>query len=116
MHRKRRAQPPSTRPLGSHQEPDLPSLVELERFDQTSLHTWLAAKGNLDALHRALFFGLEPLRQGHASELLDALRSQALASYSFDGWSRIVDYRYSLDPLSDAGSLKNNGGRFNVGA
>jgi hypothetical protein len=30
--------------------------------------------------------------------------------------SRIVDYRYSLDPLSTAGSVRNDGGRFNIGA
>ena len=37
-------------------------------------------------------------------------------SYAFKHWSRIVDYRYSLDPLSTIGSLKGDGGRFNIGA
>jgi RES domain-containing protein len=48
--------------------------------------------------------------------LLNALRSQAIASYAFEGWSRIVDYRYGLEPLSVAGSLGGEGGRFNIGA
>ena len=114
--RRKRAQPPEVRRRGGGHEPDLPSLIELERFSEASLHQWLAAKGNLDAIHRALYFELEPLRQRAESRLLDALCSQALPLYTFDGWSRIVDYRYSLEPLSDAGSLKGDGGRFNVGA
>lgn len=116
MRRKRRAQPPEGRSRGGAQEPDLPSLLELERFSEASLHQWRSAEGNLDALHRALYFELEPLRQRNESKLIDALRFQARPAYAFEGWSRIVDYRYSLEPLSAAGSLKGDGGRFNVGA
>ncbi len=39
-----------------------------------------------------------------------------MQSFSFDGWSRIVDYRYSMEPLSVAGSVKREGGRFNIGS
>jgi RES domain-containing protein len=113
---RKRAHPPEVRLQEGSQEPDLPSLLELERFSQASLHQWRSAKGHLDALHRALYFELEPLRQRNEARLLDALRSRALPIYTFEGWSRIVDYRYSLEPLSVAGSLKGDGGRFNVGA
>lgn len=115
MRRNRRARPPSSRPPLQSGEPAPASLVELERFNEASLHQWLAAKSNLDALQRALYFGLEPLRQSNEPRLLVALRSQAIPSYPFDGWSRIVDYRYALEPLSVAGSLKDEGGRFNIG-
>jgi RES domain-containing protein len=116
MRRNRRPRPPEARrPLRSG-EPDLPSLVELERFTQASLRQWLATKGNLDGLQRALYFELEPLRQRNEARLLDALRSQTLPSLPFEGWSRILDYRYCLQPLSVAGSLKGEGGRFNIGA
>ncbi len=116
MRRNRRPRPPEARrPLRSG-EPDLPSLIELERFTQASLRQWLATKGNLDGLQRALYFELEPLRQRNEARLLEALRSQALPSLSFEGWSRILDYRYGLQPLSVAGSLKGEGGRFNIGA
>lgn len=114
MRRNRRPRPPNSRPP-SGGEPDLPALTELERFTQASLRQWLAAKANLDAIQRALYFELEPLRQRNEARLRDALLSQALPSFSFDGWSRIVDYRYGLEPLSVAGSLKGEGGRFNVG-
>ncbi len=115
MRRNRRPRPPEARrPLRSG-EPDLPSLIELERFTQASLRQWLATKGNLDGLQRALYFELEPLRQRNEARLLEALRSQALPSLSFEGWSRILDYRYGLQPLSVTGSLKGEGGRFVTG-
>jgi len=115
MRRNRRPRPPNSRPP-PRGEPDLPALTELERFTQGSLHQWLAARANLDAIQRALYFDLEPLRQRNAARLVDALLSQTISSFSFDDWSRIVDYRYGLAPLSVAGSLKGEGGRFNIGS
>ncbi len=115
MRRNRRRRFPDSQPP-RRGEPDLPALTELERFTEASLHQWLAAKANLDALQRALYFQLEPLRQRNVGRLLDALLSQTHPSLSFDGWSRIVDYRYGLEPLSGAGSLKGVGGRFNIGS
>jgi RES domain-containing protein len=111
----RRLPSPRSRHPSAAGEPDLPSLLELERFSETSLHQWLSAKKALDGLHRSLYFELEPRRQLDEAQLLDALRSQALSAYSFEDWSRIVDYRYALEPLSVAGSLNGDGGRFNVG-
>jgi len=111
--RRNRPRPPKSQPRRG--DPEVPSLIELERFTQASLRQWLAAKANLDSLQRALYFRLEPLRQSNEAQLLEALRSQALASFRFDGWSRIVDYRYALEPLSIVGSLRGDGGRFNIG-
>jgi RES domain-containing protein len=116
MRRGRRPRLHSSRPPPQRGEPDLPALTELERFSQASLHQWLAAKTYLDTLQRALYFELEPLRQRNEARLRDALLSQTLSSFEFDGWSRIVDYRYGLEPLSVAGSLKGEGGRFNIGS
>jgi hypothetical protein len=72
MRRNRRPRPPSPQRSPSSAEADLPSLIELERFDQASLRQWLAAKANLDAVQRALYFELEPLRQRNEAQLLDA--------------------------------------------
>jgi hypothetical protein len=96
--RNRRKKLPNEQHISAGEEPDFPSLLELDRFSQTSLHQWLGAKKKLDLLHRALYFELEPLRQAQEAWLLDALRSQTLRIYSFENWSRIVDYRYSLEP------------------
>lgn len=116
MRQGRRPRLHSSRPPPPRGEPDLPALTELERFSRASLHQWLAAKTHLDTLQRALYFELEPLRQRNEARLRDALLSQTLSSFEFDGWSRIVDYRYGLEPLSVAGSLKAEGGRFNIGS
>jgi hypothetical protein len=70
---------------------------------------------DLGRLQAALYFGLESARQAHGPALLDALRAGAGGPFNFDGWSRIVDYRYSLAPLSTTGSVKSEGGRFNIG-
>lgn len=96
-------------------EGDLPSLVLLEQFSQRSLQQWLASARKLTELQSGLFFGLESARQQFSPELIEAIRANLVAGQAFDGWARIVDYRYCLMPLSVAGSLKGNGGRFNIG-
>lgn len=100
------------RPSG---EGDLPSLVLLEQFSQRSLQQWLASARKLSELQSGLFFGLESARQQFSQELVEAIRTNLVAGRAFEGWARIVDYRYCLAPLSVAGSLKGNGGRFNIG-
>jgi hypothetical protein len=114
---KRRPPPFRNSPsAGGATDPDLPSLLELERFTTASLHQWITAATRVEALHRALYFGLETLRQRDGPRLIDAVRSCTHNDYSIDHWSRIVDYRYSLEPLSVAGSLRGDGGRFNIGS
>jgi hypothetical protein len=66
-------------------------------------------------LQTALYFGLESARQEHGQALIDAARSAAVSGGGFEGWSRIVDLRYVLAPLSCAGSVRGEGGRFNIG-
>lgn len=112
----RRRRPPARPPQpGPPGQPDGPSLVELERFSRASLKHWLRAGDNLGRLQGALYFGLESARQQHGPALVEALRAGAQAGLEFDNWSRIVDFRFSLVPLSVAGSLKREGGRFNIG-
>lgn len=113
---RRKPPPPGRRHPAGAGEGDLPSLLELERFTHTSLRQWLAAGQHLQQLHSALFFGLEQDRQQQTPRLVEALQSRFVAGKPFEGWARIVDYRYSLRPLSVAGSVKRDGGRFNIGA
>jgi RES domain-containing protein len=116
MSKRRKPPPPRASTSGAAGEADLPSLIELDRFTTTSLHQWTTAANRLQALHRALYFGLEPLRQQDSARLIDAMRSGTRNNFSINDWSRVVDYRYTLEPLSVAGSVKNDGGRFNIGA
>lgn len=53
---------------------------------------------------------------GARPELLASLRSKPTSALDLSGWVRIVEYRYCLEPLSPAGSLRGIGARFNVGS
>jgi len=88
--------------------------VELERFTDADLRTWKRQAEDLERYHVQLFFYLEGQRALRHADLCDALRQSAPASIIVDHWARIVDYKYSLQPLSAAGSLV-RGGRFNIG-
>jgi hypothetical protein len=94
---------------------DMPSLLELERFNEASYKQWMSAGAGLDALYSSMHFELEPLRQRDGQRLLDAVRRSAIQDFRFENWCRIVDYQYSLSPLSTEGSIRSVGGRFNIG-
>ena len=112
--RNRRAAPPRrSSPLPP--EHGLPGLEILEEISAHSLAKWRQAGRNLEQFSETLFFGLEARRSRHSTELLDALRTSAQGPRIFDGWARLVDYQYANQPLSMEGSLKGDGGRFNVG-
>lgn len=90
-------------------------LLELDRFSEASLEKWNEASQDLDELNASQYFGTEPERRRHRSELLDALRGVGPVPFQFSTWVRAVTYRFSLAPLSSAGSLQDIGGRFNAG-
>ncbi len=92
-----------------------PTLYELERFSADDLDRWAAASERLDELQRELHFGLESQRLAHRDALLTALRGAAAPALPLDRWVRLVDYQYSLEPLSPKGSVLRDGGRFNIG-
>jgi RES domain-containing protein len=96
-------------------EGEMPSLLELDRFSETSIRQWQHRAAALSGIYSSLYFDLEPLRQRDGQRLLDAIRKCAVQDYRFKNWSRIVDYQFSLQPLSNLGSLKDIGGRFNIG-
>ncbi len=62
-----------------------------------------------------MFFGLESRRSRLSAQLIDAIRKASTAPREFRTWARLVDYQYSNRPLSVIGSLKGDGGRFNIG-
>jgi hypothetical protein len=111
---KARKQQPPIRPPKPADE-SRPSLLELDRFSTENLSQWRRLSGDLDELNDLLYFGVEPQRQRFYSEMMEALQSVAPTPLSFKRWARVVTYRYSLTPLSAAGSLTDYGGRFNIG-
>jgi RES domain len=62
------------------------------------------------------YAALAQQRAEKSDEIRKALVGAAEGPFRFKGWQRIVDYQYSLHPLSTNGSvLTDPGGRFNVG-
>jgi len=115
MKRRNRKSAPPRRKAAKPAEPGLPGLEVLEEISASSLAKWRAAGRNLEQLSEILFFGLEARRNHHSAELLDAVRKSAEGARDFTAWSRLVDYQYSTQPLSMAGSVRGDGGRFNIG-
>ena len=113
MPKKGRRQQPPVRIAPLRTTPDL---LVLDRFNEHNLRTWAARSVDIDQLHRLLYFVTEPERRKHRGALLEALNEKPAAPETFMGWVRIVDHRWTLQPLSAGGSLRACGGRFNVGA
>lgn len=88
--------------------------VELERFTGADLRTWKRQAEDLERYQVELFFHLEGQRALRHEDLCNALRQSAPANIIVERWVRIIDYKYSLQPLSASGSLV-HGGRFNIG-
>lgn len=110
---------PKRKPPAIPSKPPTPiqtrGILELERFSENNLTQWLTAAQNLDELEDVLYFNLEPERRKLRHELIEALKANELQELHFTGWLRIVDYQFSLEPLSCSGSLRSYGGRFNAG-
>jgi hypothetical protein len=70
---------------------------------------------DLDELQAILYSGIEPQRQRYHAELIAALQSVPCPPMDFTGWVRMVTLRYADEPLACTGSLRNLGGRFNIG-
>ena len=90
-------------------------ILELDRFSEESIEKWNKISADLDELNAVLYFNLEPDRRRHRNELLGALQQVDPVPYKFDNWVRIVDYQWTMHPLSAAGSISSIGGRFNAG-
>jgi hypothetical protein len=87
----------------------------LDSFTEAQLEDWTRGGDLLQRLADKVYFELEALRAAKYDALCDALRSSPGVSIDINGWSRVTDWRWSLSPLSPAGSIKGIGGRFNIG-
>lgn len=95
--------------------PPIKGILELDRFSEVSLERWSELSADLDELQDILYFNLEPERRRRRPELLKALQETTAEPLLLENWVRIVDYQWTLYPLSAAGSLTGIGGRFNAG-
>ncbi|GAB4090385.1 RES family NAD+ phosphorylase [Hydrogenophaga soli] len=112
--RNRKPTPPAPRGAAAG-APPVKGILELDRFSEESLERWSELSADLDELQDILYFNLEPERRRRRPELLKALQETPAQPLELENWVRIVDYQWTLYPLSAAGSLTSIGGRFNAG-
>jgi hypothetical protein len=112
--RRRKPVPPAPRGAAAG-TPPTKGILELDRFSEETLERWSELSADLDELQDILYFNIEPERRRRRPELLKALQETPPAPLELENWVRIVDYRWTLFPLSAAGSLTSIGGRFNAG-
>lgn len=86
----------------------------LDRFSHANVVAWQKFSDDETRLWVQLYHHLEALRQVHRDELRDALLASKTLVLNRKKLYRIIDWRYSHDPLSPQGSYL-NGGRFNIG-
>jgi len=95
-------------------QPARHSIQMLDQFSESDINKWRQALDENESYWIRLFYHLESLRNLRQGEIRDSLQRIPPVQQKINNWCRIVDYKYSLNPLSCAGSLK-NGGRFNIG-
>jgi RES domain-containing protein len=88
----------------------------LDAFTQRDLEIWDTRSIDLQIYHDRVYYDLERQRAARYDQLCVALRAAPAIELPLNNWKRVTDWRWSLAPLSPAGSLKGIGGRFNIGA
>jgi hypothetical protein len=106
---KRRSRGPQSKKGGR------PVSYALDKFSLSDLRRWQTVNRNIAEYHLRVYYELEAQRQLHRSDLIKALKGAKLSPLILDRWVRMVDYKYSNQPLSSAGSVRSIGGRFNIG-
>ena len=111
--RGRKQPPPADKP--SCLAPSPTSILLLDRFTKLDLDRWQQLSQWLEEYNSLLYYALEPYRERYKNELKQSLADVPAVTVNVDHWARCVSLRYSLEPLSAAGSLTSFGSRFNMG-
>lgn len=88
--------------------------VILDEFSTADLNRWQRFSELDQEYQIKLYYHLEALRAMHYDQLVASLEKYRGTSSSASNWWRMVDLRYSDNPLSPKGSVL-VGGRFNIG-
>lgn len=86
----------------------------VEQFSESDLRAWKKFAAAESQYHLGRFYHFEAQRQLRDREILDALSIPDPERVDEENFTRIVEYKYSNQPLSSVGSLY-SGGRFNIG-
>ena len=110
----RRRRPPQRRRKGfAHPSP---TVVPLDQFTLAAVRSAKNYAREGARYQWDYYAALAQQRAEKSEEIKKTLVGAAEGPFVFSGWQRVVDYRYSLHPLSTVGSVVTDpGGRFNIG-
>lgn len=87
----------------------------LDSFSIHDVRAWKLAKDKFLKYHWDYYSTLAYQRSKIEDELRKSLIGATEKNFRFERWQRSLRYVYSQEPLSPEGSLKDPGGRFNIG-
>jgi len=87
----------------------------LDQFSDNDIRKWQAIKEDILKFYWDFHSELAYQRSKIIESINSSLIKASIKDFKFNKWQRAVKYKYSLDPLSTAGSLVDPGGRFNIG-
>jgi hypothetical protein len=88
--------------------------LALDYFSESDLASWRRFGQDLESYNLGVYYCLEQQRASKYEDLKSSLMLQGV-EVDVTGWVRIVDYQYTLKPLSAVGSILDVGQRFNIG-
>ena len=113
MSRRRHFRPiPPKRPF---KKPPDSTFILLDQFSIEDMKKWAAFKDQILKFHWDYYNDLAYQRSRIADEIKKSLLETTQKTFKFSNWQRAVKYKYTLKPLSVAGSMVDPGGRFNMG-
>ncbi len=111
-----------------HQRRRSSSVKKVENQDLGKQVTHLLEEGTVESLTKAKQLSQDNLkyqwdfyselafqRSIIQDKLLSAIAQSCLTDFKFNSWQRVISWKYSNHPLCTLGSIKQYGGRFNIG-
>ena len=93
-----------------------PQVIVLDQFTLAAVRSGKNYAREVARYQWDYYAALAQQRAENSDEIKKSLVGAAEGPFEFKGWRRIVDYQYSLHPLSTVGSVVTDpGGRFNIG-
>lgn len=87
----------------------------LDRFSAQDVERWNEVRDSLLKFYWDYHSDIARQRAKIVEDLKSTLARNARRGFEFVRWQRITTIKYALKPLSAKGSLRNVGGRFNIG-
>lgn len=101
--------PPKKGPSGPRSD-----FFQLDKFSKADVERWKEYRDEVLRYHWDYYSALAFQRGKIAEDIRLTVLGAAKGALELKGWQRAVKYKYSLEPLSPVGSLKDAGGRFNI--